>query len=81
MKKHKVNYRLKRYNLVPHHKIKAKREVSFEIQLMAQLLMDQLVSERNKMEFDRKINEAIESKDKELFMQLSNHYQHYLFEY
>lgn len=61
--------------------IMAKRDLSFEIKLLAQLIMDELISERNKANFDNQIDRALQSKDIALFKQLSQDNQHYSIEY
>ncbi|WP_067840676.1 hypothetical protein [Amphibacillus sediminis] len=79
MKKQKVNYCLRR-NFFSYPLI-AKREMPFEVKLIAQLVMDALVSEHNKANFDRKINKAIDSNDPAQFKRICEQNKHYSWEY
>lgn len=81
MKKQKVNFILSRYSAVVGSPIKAKREISFEIQLASRLVLDTLVTEWNKSNLEQQINDSIDNQDKEAFLYLSKAYQNYAYEY
>ncbi|MFB1051123.1 IDEAL domain-containing protein [Paraliobacillus sp. JSM ZJ581] len=81
MKKQKVNYYLIKYAALENASIKAKKEVSFEIKLASQLLLDELVSTRNKLHLEQRINQAIDDRDEIAFLELSKRYQVYAYEF
>lgn len=82
MKKHKVSYQLKVFHYVDApYPIQARKEVAFEIQLAAQLLLDDLISEYNKASFDREVNHAIDNHDNSRLLELCKNSHHYLLEY
>ncbi|CQR47063.1 hypothetical protein BN1058_01352 [Paraliobacillus sp. PM-2] len=81
MKKQKANYLLSSFAAVKDSPIKAKKEISFEIKLASQLLLDDLVSRWNKSQLEQRINEAIDHQDKIAFLQLSKEYQAYTYEF
>ncbi|GGM25631.1 hypothetical protein GCM10011351_09170 [Paraliobacillus quinghaiensis] len=81
MKKHKVNYTLKAFDGRKNASIEAKREISFEIKLASRLILDALVSDWNKSNLEKQINDSIDKQDKERFLQLSKQYQTYTLEY
>ncbi|UFU00457.1 IDEAL domain-containing protein [Radiobacillus kanasensis] len=78
MKKHKVNYRLKVFGSGHYSKIVAKREISYEIKLAAQLLLDELCFNWNKAHLEEMINESIDTNNSEAFYELSEQYQPYV---
>ncbi|WP_182200873.1 IDEAL domain-containing protein [Paraliobacillus salinarum] len=81
MKKQKVNYCLERYAVLKHSPIKAKKEISFEIKLASQLLLDELVVKWNKSNLEQRINQAIDNQDETAFQELSKSYQAYAYEF
>lgn len=81
MKTQRISYRLKRPINTFGKTFVAQREISFEIRLCAQLMMDQVVSKSNKANFDLKINDAIDTRNKELFKEIAENDQHYAWEY
>ncbi|WP_077623167.1 IDEAL domain-containing protein [Sediminibacillus massiliensis] len=78
MKKHKINYRLKAFGTDRKSKVVAKREISYEIKLATQLLLDELCFNWNKSHLETQINESIDSNDREAFVSLSKQYQPYI---
>lgn len=82
MKKHKNSYQLKTFHYVDtQYPIQARKEIAFDIQLAAQLLLDDLISEYNKASFDREVNHAIDNHDNIRLLELSKNSHHYLLEY
>lgn len=72
MKKQKNIYRFIPYEGQP---LKAKREISFEIKLHSRLLLDELCYQWNKDMLEKKINKAIDTRNKKDFLYLSNKYK------
>ncbi|MBM7540082.1 hypothetical protein [Amphibacillus cookii] len=81
MKKQKVYYCLQRTHRHYAKYMIAKRDLSFEIKLTAQLMLDSLIADWNKADFDRQINEAIDQHDVERFKEISEAKKHYAWEY
>ncbi|MDL4842727.1 IDEAL domain-containing protein [Aquibacillus rhizosphaerae] len=81
MKKHKVSYKLKVYSTKKVSRIVAKREISYEIKLASKLVLDELCFNWNKAHLEHRINESIDSNDKETFIQLSKQFQMYSWEH
>lgn len=77
MKKQMMAYQLYRYAGKP---MKAKRDVPFELKLTAKMVLDELCFEWNKQKLVSAINDAIDTDDKERFIQLSEEYRHYIWE-
>ena len=75
MKKQKMDYRLLRYEGKP---LKAKREISYEIKLTSRLILDELCFEWNKEQLASAINRSIDTRNRELFQQLSEKYKLYI---
>ena len=80
MKKQKVIYKLKEFNGRSRLKLKAKREISFEIKLASKLILDELCFAWNKAHLEQQINESIDDNDKRTFMSLSKQYEPYTWE-
>lgn len=71
MKKHKQRYKFLKGS---GHARLAKREISYEIKLSTRLILEELCFERNKKLLMHAINQSLELKDKELFLQLTATY-------
>ncbi|QTM98592.1 IDEAL domain-containing protein [Sediminibacillus dalangtanensis] len=78
MKKHKINYRLQAFGTNRKRKIVARREISYEIRLATQLLLDELCFNWNKSRLEAQINNSIDASDREAFLSLSEQYQSYV---
>ncbi|RCW69643.1 IDEAL domain-containing protein [Saliterribacillus persicus] len=81
MKKQKVNYRLRTFTSNKHLKLIAKREVSYEIKLASQLILDELCFSWNHARLEEDINQSIDEKNEEKFKELSESYNSYIWEY
>ncbi|HLR52384.1 MAG TPA: IDEAL domain-containing protein [Candidatus Avamphibacillus sp.] len=77
MEKEKVIYRFSRYS---GKKIYARREISYEIQLVARLMLDELCFNWNKNRLLEKIDCAFEEGNKEKFLRISEEYKQYVWE-
>ncbi|MDX8045687.1 IDEAL domain-containing protein [Gracilibacillus sp. S3-1-1] len=80
MKKHKVSYQLKMFHINQKPVLNARREISYEIRLASQLLLDDLCFNWNKARLEERINRSIDNNDKESFRELSNQYNSYIWE-
>ncbi|ENH95711.1 hypothetical protein J416_14682 [Gracilibacillus halophilus YIM-C55.5] len=78
MKKQKTTYQLKSFYMNQKGHFMAKREISYEIKLVSQLLLDDLCYRWNKARLDEQINQAIDTNDTDTFMELSHMYQSYV---
>jgi len=74
MKKQKITYQYVRYIGKP---LTGVREIPFEMKLTAQLLLDELCFNWNKKRLVSLIDEAIDHKDLDSFMELSETYKDY----
>ncbi|HLR62103.1 MAG TPA: IDEAL domain-containing protein [Lentibacillus sp.] len=77
MNQQKMTYQLYRY---AGKAMKAKRDVPFELKLSAQLVLDEMCFSWNKQKLESAINHAIDTGDREKFVQLSKEYRHYIWE-
>ena len=75
MKKHKLVYRLCRYE---GEVIRAKRETPFEMQLFSRMILDNLCFTWNKKQLEMQIDEAIDLGQKERFIELSELYKEFV---
>lgn len=75
MKKHKLVYRLCRYE---GEVINAQKATPFEIQLFSRMILDNLCFTWNKKQLQKQIDMAIDSGQKEKFMELSKKYKQYV---
>ncbi|SFL40884.1 IDEAL domain-containing protein [Gracilibacillus orientalis] len=80
MKKHKVSYKLKVFNMNQKSVLKAKREIPYEIRLASQLVLDDLCFTWNKARLEEEINQSIDDNNKEAFNALSKTYNSYIWE-
>ncbi|PKR78254.1 hypothetical protein CEY16_00405 [Halalkalibacillus sediminis] len=78
MKKQVTSYVLIRYHFPKHVKIKAKKDVPYEIRLAARLTLDELVFKLNKSQLEKQINQAIDDHDQHSFAELSKQYAKYV---
>lgn len=77
MKKQKIHYHFSRYDGKP---LEAKREISFEFKLVSTLVLDELCFQWNKTKLEEALNSAIDKREKEIFLQLSEAYKQYIWE-
>lgn len=77
MKKQKVSYRYFRYEGNVRY---ARREISFEIKLSSQLILDELCYKWNEKMIESAINRSIDTGDKEKFIKIAKQYKRYLWE-
>lgn len=77
MKKQKVCYHFSRYD---GKALDAKREISYEFNLVSRMLLDELCFQWNKQKLEEALNDAIDKRDKEKFLQLSEAYKQYIWE-
>lgn len=77
MKKQKVCYHFSRYDGKP---LEGKREISYEFNLVSRLLLDELCFQWNKQKLEEALNDAIDNKEKEKFLQLSETYKQFIWE-
>jgi len=77
MEKEKVSYRFNRYS---GKMIYARREISYEIQLVARLMLDELCFNWNKNRLLENIDRAFEEENKEKFLLISEKYKQYVWE-
>ncbi|WP_217586059.1 IDEAL domain-containing protein [Lentibacillus saliphilus] len=60
--------------------IRAKREIPYELQVSARLIMDELCYKWNKNQLEAAINDAIDSGDRNMFLELGEQYKPYRYE-
>ena len=77
MKKEKVVYKFYRYQ---GEKLQAKREIPYEIRLLARLTLDELCFNWNKKRLEEDINHSIENGNRENFMKLSDEFKQFIWE-
>lgn len=77
MEKARTVYQFRRYE---GESLKAKREIPYEIRLQAQLMLDELCFKWNKKMLQNKLNESLDTNNKDEFMRLSNVYKQYIWE-
>ncbi|GAA0439647.1 hypothetical protein GCM10008983_15660 [Lentibacillus halophilus] len=77
MNQQKMGYRLYRYT---GNALYAKREISYEMRLTAQMMLDELCFEWNKKQLKSAIDQSIDANDKQWFLQLSQSYRSYIWE-
>jgi len=75
MKKQKVDYRYIKYE---GQALQAKREIPYEIKLSSRLLLDELCFNWNKERFLNQIDDSIDARNKDHFLQLSKLYNEFL---
>ncbi|MFC0523456.1 IDEAL domain-containing protein [Pontibacillus salicampi] len=80
MERHKVSFQLKCYLFKGREVIHAKKELPFEVKLASSLVLDELCYMWNKQHLETQINEAIDKRDQERFMVLSQQYKPYTYE-
>ncbi|GAA0300654.1 uncharacterized protein YpiB (UPF0302 family) [Gracilibacillus halotolerans] len=78
MKKEKTIYRLRNFVYNFHPVIHARKEITFEMKLASKLVLDELKYEWNKARLQQLIDDALDKKDKEAFIQLSKIYVTYI---
>lgn len=77
MKKQKIFYHFSRYHGKP---LEAKREISFEFNLVSRLLLDELCFQWNKKKLEEDLNRSLDKGEKEKFIELSEAYKHFIWE-
>ncbi|WP_163971358.1 hypothetical protein [Oceanobacillus halotolerans] len=77
MRKQKVYYRYFRYT---GNVLRAKREVPFEIRFTSRLVLDEICFFWNKTYIQSRLNDAIDQKNVDEFMRLSELYRQYIWE-
>ncbi|RFA35207.1 hypothetical protein CAI16_08840 [Virgibacillus dokdonensis] len=77
MKKQKIVYQFFRYN---GKKVKAKREITFELRLSSRLLLDEICFNYNKAYLEKQINRSIDEGNKSEFLKWSKAYKTFLWE-
>lgn len=77
MEKQKVIYRYYRYK---GEKMYAKREISYEMQLTARLMLDEYCFNWNKNRLQEKIDDTFKQGDEEAFLRLSEEFKQYVWE-
>lgn len=77
MKREKLVYRYFRYE---GEILKARKETPFEFKLTARMMLDELCFNWNKEKLEVAINSAIETGNKEEFIQLSELFKQYVWE-
>ncbi|MFD2761699.1 IDEAL domain-containing protein [Lentibacillus juripiscarius] len=77
MNRQKASYRFYRYT---GKTLYAKREISYELRLTAQLVLDELCFNWNKQKLEMAINHSVDTGDKEQFLLLSEAYRSYIWE-
>ncbi len=77
MNRQKEGYRFYRYN---GKTLYAKREISYELRLNAQLVLDELCFNWNKLKLEEAINHSIDTGNKEQFLRLSKEYRNFVWE-
>ncbi len=80
MKKQKISYRLISFDRNRNNAILARREISYEIKLASQLMLDDLCFNWNKARIEEQINLAIDQNDKATFDILSEQFRSYIWE-
>lgn len=77
MEKARLVYQFHRYN---GESLKAKREIPYELQLHARLVLDELCFVWNKQKLEEELNDSLETGNKEEFLKLSKIYKQFLWE-
>lgn len=77
MKKQKVSYRFFRYE---GPRLQAKKEIPFEMKLVARLMLDEMCFNWNKKQLEEKINDSLDEGNQALFLELSRKYKRYIFD-
>lgn len=80
MKKQKMNYQLVPFVQNRNKEILARREISYEIKLASQLILDNLCFNWNKARLDERINQAIDDRNHQDFITYSDSYKDYIWE-
>jgi hypothetical protein len=80
MKKQKMNYQLVPFVQNSNKEILARREISYEIKLASQLILDNLCFNWNKARLDERINQAIDDRNHQDFITYSDSYKDYIWE-
>ncbi|MFC4388643.1 IDEAL domain-containing protein [Gracilibacillus marinus] len=80
MKKQKMNYQLVPFVQNSNKEILARREISYEIKLASQLILDNLCFNWNKARLDERINQAIDDRNHQDFIMYSDSYKDYIWE-
>ncbi|MCM3739591.1 IDEAL domain-containing protein [Oceanobacillus luteolus] len=75
MKKEKVSLIFFRYTGKPIH---AKKEIPFEMSMLARLQLDVICFKYNRCKLEEAINESLQKKDKESFRRISEQYKEYI---
>lgn len=75
MKKQKVDYHYIKYD---GQVLQAKREIPYEIKLSSRLFLDELCFNWNKERFISQINDSIDARNKDRFLNLSKMYKSFL---
>lgn len=75
MEKEKVMMTFFRYNGKP---VQAKREVSYEMKLQAQLILDEICFHYNKSKVEADLNRAIDDRNESDFKRCSDIYKEYI---
>lgn len=71
-----IDYQLKKFDRNASKVIFARREISFEVRLTAQMILDEICFQGNKARLDQAINQSLDQKDKERFQTLSKQYSY-----
>ncbi|NBJ69119.1 MULTISPECIES: IDEAL domain-containing protein [Clostridia] len=77
MKKQKIVFQFYRYN---GKRIKAKREITFELRLSSRLLLDEICFNYNKALIEEQINRSIDEGNKDDFFKWSKAYKTFIWE-
>lgn len=77
MKQEKIVYRFFRYDGEP---LTARKELNFEDQLYAQLILDELCFNWNKTHLEEELNHAIDTNNHKDFLETSKAYRQYIWE-
>ncbi|API91110.1 hypothetical protein J32TS6_27530 [Virgibacillus pantothenticus] len=77
MKKQKIVFQFYRYN---GKRIKAKREITFELRLSSRLLLDEICFNYNKALLEEQINRSIDEGNKDDFLKWSEAYKTFIWE-
>jgi len=77
MEKERLVYRFRRYN---GETLKGRKEIPYELQLNARLILDELCFEWNKQKLQEELNHSMETVNEAKFMKLSEEYRQYIWE-
>lgn len=77
MRKAKTVYRIFRYAGKP---LQAKREIPFEMRLVARMMLDELCFNWNKAILEEALNSSIDGNNHEAFQHLSEKYKQFVWE-